>query len=139
MDALDAREKYLTDGANTKTKLELLEQIETSTNAWTKLHQADLDKCLAIKGNQGNMIKADIQSQEMVLFTEQIDFFNKNNSELQKTLVKQVFIQEMKWFKEREGKSFDEKLLPGYINAAKYVYDRNSYKIMRKLNEGCLE
>ena len=74
---------------------------------------------------------ADLNSESSL----QQNFFNTNFKELNDLLAITVFNNEMIWFKQREGDSFDEALLPGYLDAAEFTFDRASYKVMRRMWE----
>merc|ERR1711935_768712 len=43
--------------------------------------------------------------------------------------------QYIKWLTEREGKNMPKRLIPGYVHAATYMFDRASYKIYRNIIE----
>ena len=71
--------------------------------------------------------------------TLQKEFFNSNYKELNDLLEVPVYNDEMEWFRLREGSSFDDSLLDGYLSAVEYTYDRASYKVLRRLWDDSME
>ena len=86
------------------------------------------------------MEKADTQVHDFVSFSlakekEVVEWMKKEYFPKNHELIKKVEKEHEKFVINREGEEMPDDYVEGYLGAAKYTYDRESYKIYRPLIE----